>query len=284
MGTSASLATGSWLLHKYGFSTSILTLSIAVCFIMLVPLCLRERPGEKLLPWLAGNASAETKKMQVSTWKLIFTSLFKVFTLRNSLKFASIAFICQGAFNYLDTLIPIFTVQALGWTDQAYSQFYATASLVGGISGMLLGGILIDKFGKVRMLNIYFFLLITVISLLAFLKNYWVNSWLISGFMVIYQVLYVFSTIGIFATAMQCCWKKVSATQFTLYMTISNIGRIVGAKSVGPIKHSFNWQYTFFAFAMMIALAWLILQFTFLHKQVSRVKELEEAELKVIGL
>ena len=102
--------------------------------------------------------------------------------------------------------------------------------------------------------------------------------------MVIYQVLYVFSTIGIFATAMQCCWKKVSATQFTLYMTISNIGRIVGAKSVGPIKHSFNWQYTFFAFAMMIALAWLILQFTFLHKQVSRVKELEEAELKVIGL
>ncbi len=284
MGTSASLATGSWLLHKYGFSSAILTLSLAVCLIMLVPLCLRERPGEKLLPWTSGIASAETKKMQVSSWKLIFTSLFKVFTLRNSLKFASIAFICQGACNYMDTLIPIFTVQALGWTDQAYSQFYATASLVGGISGMMLGGILIDKFGKIRMLNIYFFLLITVISLLAFLKNYWGNHWFISGFMVLYQILYVFSTIGIFATAMQCCWKKVSATQFTLYMTISNIGRIVGAKSVGPIKHSFNWQYTLFAFAMMIALAWLILQFTFLHRQVSRVQEIDEAELKVSGL
>lgn len=283
MGTSASLATGSWLLHKYGFSTAIFMLSVAVSLIMLVPLCLRERPGEKLLPWTAGEASAETKKMQVSSWKLIFTSLFKVFTLRNSLRFALIAFISQGSFNYMETLIPIFTVQELGWTDQAYSQFYATASLIGGIGGMLFGGILIDKFGKIRMINIYFFLLITVISLLAFLKNYWVNSWFISGFMIIYQILYVFTTIGIFATAMQCCWKKVSATQFTLYMTISNIGRIVGAKSIGAIKESFNWQYTLFAFAMMIALAWLILQFTFLHKQVCKIKELDDAELKMQG-
>ena len=284
MGTSASLATGSWLLHKYGFSTAILMLSVAVSLIMLVPLFLRERPGEKLLPWTAGEASVETKKMQVTSWKSIFSSLFKVFTLRNSLRFALIAFISQGAFNYMDTLIPIFTVQELGWTDQAYSQFYATASLIGGIGGMLIGGILIDKFGKIRMINIYFFLLISIISLLAFLKNYWGNNWYISGFMILYQVLYVFTTIGIFATAMQCCWKKVSATQFTLYMTISNIGRIVGAKSVGPIKHSFNWQYTLLAFAVMIALAWLIMQFTFLQRQVSKVKELDEADQKAIGL
>ncbi|MES2848491.1 MAG: MFS transporter [Bacteroidota bacterium] len=278
MGTSASLALGSWLMYKYSFSTAILTLSIAVGLIMLVPLLLRERAGEKILPWTKGIASAETKKMQLTSWAVIGRSLYNVFTLRNSLLFAVIAFFTQGAFNYLDTLLPIFTVQELGWTDRAYSQFYATATLVGGIGGMLIGGVLIDKFGKLRMLNIYFFLLIVLTAGFAFLKIYWGNKWFISSFMIIYQVLYVFATIGVFATAMQCCWKKVSATQFTLYMTISNVGRIVGAKSIGPIKNHFNWEYTLLAFAAMIAVAWLLIRLMHINTHVERVNDLEKRD------
>jgi MFS transporter, PAT family, beta-lactamase induction signal transducer AmpG len=278
IGTSASLALGSWLMHKYNFSTAILTLSIAVGLIMLVPLCLRERAGEKILPWTSGGASAETKKMQITSWKVIGKSLYNVFTLRNSLLFACIAFITQGSFNFIDTLLPIFTVQELGWTDRAYSNFYATATLVGGIGGMLIGGLLIDKFGKIRMLNIYFFLLIVLTAGFAFFKIYWGYKWFISAFMIAYQILYVFCSIGVFATAMQCCWKKVSATQFTLYMTISNVGRIVGAKAIGPIKNYFSWEYTLLAFAIMIAAAWLLIRLMHINKQVERVNELERKD------
>ena len=175
-------------------------------------------------------------------------------------------------------MLPIFTVQELGWTNLAYSQFYATATLVGGISGMLMGGILIDKFGKIFMLNIYFFMLVALTAGLAFLKMYWINTWFISGFMVVYQVLYVFATIGVFATAMQCCWKKVSATQFTLYMTISNIGRIVGAKLIGPMTNNFSWEYTFLSFSMMIALAWILIRFMHINHQVKRIEDLEDKD------
>ena len=129
---------------------------------MLAPLFLRERPGEKLLPWTKGKASVETQKMQLHNWSVIFKSLFKVFTLRNSLLLAFVLFVTQTAFNLIATLLPIFTVQELGWTNITYSQFFATASLIGGIGGMLIGGFLIDKFGKKRMLNIYFALLITI--------------------------------------------------------------------------------------------------------------------------
>jgi PAT family beta-lactamase induction signal transducer AmpG len=279
IGTSASLALGSWLLNKYGFSSSILVLSVLVCLIMMVPLCLRERPGEKLLPWTTGIASPETKKMQLTSWSVIFRSLYSVFSLRNSLLFAVIAFITQGSFNYMDTLIPIFTVQALGWTDQAYSQFYATATLIGGIGGMLIGGILLDRFGKILMLNIYFFVLIVLAASLAFLKMYWVHTWFISGFMIIYQVLFVFTSIGVFATAMQCCWKKVSASQFTLYMTIANLGRIAGAKLIGPVKAQLSWEYTLFLFAVMIALAWVLIRFININQHVKRVVDLEDKDV-----
>ena len=275
IGTSASLALGSWLLNKYGFSSAILMLSVVVGLIMLVPIFLRERPGEKLLPWSSGTSSPETLKMQLESWAIIFKSLYSVFSLRNSLLLGVVLFIAQGSYNYVATLLPIFTVNALGWTNIAYSQFFATASLIGGIGGMLIGGILIDKFGKKRMMNIYFFALIVLTSGLAFLKMEWNNNWFISSFMIIYQVLYVFACIGIFAIAMECCWKKVSASQFTLYMTLGNLGRIVGAKLIGPVKEQLSWEYTIFMFAIMIALAWVLIQFLNIKNHVKHVDKLE---------
>jgi PAT family beta-lactamase induction signal transducer AmpG len=281
VGTAGSLGLGSFLLGAYGFASSILVLSIGVALIMIVPLFLRERPGEKFLPWTKGQASEESKKVQLGNWKLIFKSLYRVFTLRNSLLFAGIAFITQGAGNFMDTLLPIFTVQHLGWTDQAYSQFFATASLVGGIGGMLIGGILIDKFGKIRMLNIYCATLIVLVSTFFILQSYWQNRALISGFMIIYRIIFVFSTIGIFATGMQCCWKKVSASQFTLFMTISNIGRIVGAGLIGPLTANLSWEYTILSYAGMIALAWIAIQFLNVRVQVTSIAELDRRDAKI---
>ena len=268
---STTLALGTWLLNKYNFTVSILMLAAMIGIIILVPLFLRERQEEKILPWTIGTASTETKKLQLTNWTALFKSLYSVFSLKNSLLFALIIFITQGSYNYLNVLLPIFTVTELGWTNLNYSQVYATATLIGGISGMLIGGFLIDKFGKKRMMNIYFFCMVASTVILAFIKSYWVNATFIYSFMVLFNIMNVFASIGVFAIAMQCCWKKVSASQFTLYMTISNVGRIALAALIGPIRANFSWEITLFAFAIMIALAWLLLQFLNINKQVKGV-------------
>ena len=275
VGISGSLALGSWLINKFGYSQAILMLSVAVFAIMFVPLFLRERPGEKLLPWSKGSTSFENEKMQITNWTEIFKSLFSVFLMRNSILMACVLFITQISFNFIATLLPVFTVQALGWTNLEYSQFFATASLIGGIGGMLIGGILIDKFGKIRMLNVYFFILIMLTTVFPFLNMYWKNYWVISSFMVIYQILYVFTSIGLFACAMEFCWKKISASQFTLYMTIANLGRIVGAKLLGPLKNLLSWEYTICSFGVMLALAWIIMPLIKINIHVKKIEELE---------
>ncbi len=275
---STTLALGTWLLNKYDFTTSILMLSLMIGIIMLVPLFLRERQNEKILPWTSGAASPETKKMQLTSWASIFKSLFSVFSLRNSILLAFILFIAQGAYNYIDTLLPIFTVKELNWTNGSYAQFYATAKIIGGIGGMLIGGILIDKFGKKRMMNIYFFGMVLFTTVLAFSKTYWADTSFIYAFMMLYNIVYTFACIGIFAIAMQCCWKKVSASQFTLYMTIGNLGRMALAALIGPITSNFSWQMALLAFAVMIALAWLLLQFLNINKQAARVVDLENSD------
>src|SRR5690606_12867610 len=75
IGTSASLALGSWLLNQYSFTTSIASLSVLIGVIMLVPIFLRERPGEKTMPWTTVTASKVNQKLQLSNWKTIFESL-----------------------------------------------------------------------------------------------------------------------------------------------------------------------------------------------------------------
>ena len=61
-------------------------------------------------------------------------------------------------------------------------------------------------------------------------------------------------------------------------MTIANLGRIALASLIGPIKAHFNWQFALMAFAVMIALAWLLLQFLNINKQVERVVRLENGD------
>lgn len=274
-GMSIALAVGSWLLNKYDFRVAMLVMALAIGMIMLVPVFLRERKGEKIAPWTRGQASPESKKLQLSNWRQIFTSLYKVFSLRNSLLIALVLFACQGGFKYISTLMPIFTVNELGWTNLDYSQYFASAKLIGGIAGMILGGLLIDRFGKKRMLSIYFAGSILLVSMLAFSKIYWADKSFIYAFMLVMNLLYTFSCIAIFAIAMQCCWKKVSASQFTLYMTIANLGQMSFAALIGPVRANFDWQVSLFAFAVFIAMAWLILLFLNIDKQVQLVEVLE---------
>jgi PAT family beta-lactamase induction signal transducer AmpG len=280
IGISTSLALGSWILNQYNYKIAIGMLSVMIALIMLVPLFIRERKGEKMLPWTPGEASKENKMNQINNWAEILKSLYRVFSLRNSLLLALMLFIAQGSYNYIGTLLPIFTVKELGWTNVAYAQFYSTSTLVGGIIGMLIGGMLIDKFGKIKMMNIYFTLLILLTAAMVLLKAYWVHTSFIFAFMITYKILYTFGCIGVFSMAMQCCWKKVSASQFTLYMTISNLGRIAMAALIGPIKANFGWEMTIFAFAVMIGVALILLQFLNIDKQVALVSHLEARELR----
>jgi PAT family beta-lactamase induction signal transducer AmpG len=57
IGSSISLITGSWLINHYNLSMAVSVMSVVIFLIMMVPLSLRERSGEKLLPWTAENIS-----------------------------------------------------------------------------------------------------------------------------------------------------------------------------------------------------------------------------------
>jgi len=275
LGISASVAAGSWIMSEYGYLYAFISFSLIVCAIITIPLLLRERPGEKLLPWTKGETSKIAGQIQLHSWKIIFKSLIKVFLLPVSLMMGFAAFSYMVGRGLIDTLLPVFTVQQLGWADTQYSQVFATANLIAGVLGMFVGGALIDFFGKVRMISIYLVLLILLISALSFFKIFWQDEVFVTGFIIGFYTLLTFTTIAIFAAAMQLCWKRVAATQFTLYMAISNLGLALGAAIMGQLKELFNWEYVILAYILFAAIMLILIRFINFEKHQKRVEELE---------
>ena len=275
LGISASVATGSWIMSQYGYFYAIVSFSLIVSIIILIPLLLRERPGEKLLPWTKGEASKSAEKIQLHSWKTIFKSLVKVFFLPVSFMMGIAVFSFSIGRGLIDTVLPVFTVQGLGWADTQYSQIFATANLISGIGGMIIGGFLIDYFGKVKMISIYLTLLIVLIGIMSFLNVYWKNEIFVMGFIIGFYVLITFTTIAIFASAMQLCWKRVAATQFTLYMAISNLGLAAGAAVMGQLKGFLDWEYVILVYVLFAVVMLVLIRFINFEKHQERVNELE---------
>lgn len=274
VGTALSLVVGTALINALGFSAAIASMSVATIFIILVPICFRERPGEKLMPWTKGKISLEAKKTQSQSWKQIVVNLFKVTILPSSMVLGFAVFLVGIMYGLIDTLLPIFTIQELDWTNSTYSEIYSITTVIGGVFGMVLGGALVDFFGKIRMLSIYFVLVIILLVVFAFFPSFWSVVKVVFGFILLYYLITTFLSIAEFATAMHLCWKTIAATQFTLFMASANIGRSVGSGLVGVLKERMSWDYIFFITALIPLVALILIQFINFEKHKKAIKNL----------
>ena len=261
IGTSVSLVVGTALINSLGFSLAISSLSIAVLLIMIVPIYFTERPGEKIMPWSKGEANHESKESQLKSWKQILKSLYRVIRLRSSLIFCVASFIIGIMYGLVDTLLPIFTIQELGWTNTSFSNVFSITNILAGFFGMFIGGYMVDYFGKLKMLTLYLGGVTVLITIFAFTTTFWHNNIYVYGFILVYYTLYTFLCIAVFASGMNLCWRTVAATQFTLYMALSNMGRASGSALVGILKENYTWGIVFVFAASMPLIMGIIVQF-----------------------
>ena len=261
IGTALSLIVGTTLINLIGFSTAVASLSISVMLIILVPICFRERPGEKIMPWTKGEASIASKTVQLESWSQILRSTLKVVVLPSSIIMGIATFIIGIMFGLMDTLLPVFTIQELGWTNTSYSEVYSASTIFGGFLGLFVGGALVDFFGKRRMLSIYLIFLILTLTSFAFLPTLWAKDLMVYIFILAYYAGYTFLCIAVFAICMQLCWSTVAATQFTLFMTLSNMGRAWGAGLLGPLKENLTWDLMFLWIAILPLTMLVFIQF-----------------------
>jgi PAT family beta-lactamase induction signal transducer AmpG len=104
---------------------------------------------------------------------------------------------------------------------------------------------------------------------------------MIPSFIISFYILYTFLTIAIFATAMELCWKRISATQFTLYMAIANLGRATGAGFLGEIKeYLVSWEYVILTYTIAAIIMFVLLMGMNTEKHLLNVSLLENKMIK----
>lgn len=289
VGIGITLTVGTWLINKYGFELAVVCLTIAMLLVLVLPSILRERQGERMFPWSKGDASPETLGMKVETWGEILYTLKSAFLLRNSV-IGAVCMLMGGVVTGLkDAMLPVFTIQQLGWDNAAYADLVAGANVIGAVAAMVLAGWIADRVGKIRIISIYILLMAVAWIVLATTSHLWILPNYVPALVYGIQFFETFCLVAILATAMNLCWRRVAATQFTLYMVCNNVGLVVGAMLLGPLHARFDWSGMFMVLAGMLLLALVLWQFTRLGVHQVSLEKLEtlfakKAEAKSITL
>ena len=75
---------------------------------------------------------------------------------------------------------------------------------------------------------------------------------------------------------MQLCWNRVAATQFTLYMAISNVGLALGGKLLGYFRSFLEWKEIILSFSVFCLVMIIIIRFIRFESHLHKVEKLEE--------
>lgn len=239
-GISGASAGGSLALTTFGLFTASMFMALAVLIIMSVPLSLRERSGERVLPWGPGEASPEVVKASAASWRSIFGDLFRSLVLPMSILLVVLEGLSRTAGGIVITINPVIAVQELGWLQTDYANWYAICGIIAAIAGVLIAP-LVDKFGAYRALTLVIAFRTVQFAVVAAMEESWHSEIFFQGFILLNYVSGQIVTVAIIAMFMRICFRQVAATQFAVYMASANLTLSLGAALVLPLDQIFDY-------------------------------------------
>ena len=243
IGTGTGAAAMGTLLVYNGLVFTILVQTLLMLVIMIFPLFILERPGEKRFPWSEGGDSLTDLNHSKSHSPLtVIKDLITAFS-KAPCYYAAL-FIIISAINQgiNGAVLPVFYNATLGWESDTYSQVVGGPGTILEFFGAILGGVMADRFGRRKV----FFIGWGSFSLLSGIFGFMILTvpelpvWFQGFYLIAYPFCVAVGTVGMFALAMALSWSKASATMFTSYMAISNLSVVIGNKLIGPLSEIFS--------------------------------------------
>jgi PAT family beta-lactamase induction signal transducer AmpG len=274
-------AVGGWALSRYGIGVPSV---VCACIIALVSgflLISRERVGERLLPWTEGRATIDPLVHRPEGLKEIGLDLKKFVLLRASLFAIAASAIYQFGRGIFLTMMPLYYVQELGWTDTEYSGLTGTAMFMGGAISILFGGLILDFLGRVRAFQILCAAAAVLGAILAVAPGLGDIDSVMKIYRVLYMILDTLIIVAFISVAMAICAREVAATQFAIYMALGNVGYTAGSAAYGPISAALSsYEATFFVFAAVTVTAIFAMRRVSIADHAASVKRLQADGVK----
>ena len=234
-------------------------LQAAVLFLILcVPLFVRERAGEKLLPWTEGDAKLEPGEEEMEDLRGLVKGLFGAFAAWPPFLGALYAYAASVMVGMRVAVMPVFYTQEIGWTDEHYAQVEGGAGSAAGVAGALVGGFLADRVG-VKVIITFGMLGISGFCVaMGASEELRAHESFPLVFLLGTTFLISLMTVASFALFMRLCTPAVAGTQYTLYMALANLARVSGAAIVASIEgRGYRTIFLVMAVAIVVPLLFL---------------------------
>lgn len=260
IGWAATSAITGTLLVTTGTVVTALVCAVTAAVIFVFLLLVRERPGERLLPWTAGEASSENEPPP--SFRQVFSDLNHVLWSRPSLVMMLIMFMAGMFSGYGRALMPIAAVQVFGFTTPEWSELNAVMGFAGAVVALFLGPI-IDRRGAKSVMGLTILLTGVHAFTLAFTQEMWTNDTYVLVMISLWILLLPIIMVCVLALAMSICTTGESATQFAIYMSVCNMGATTGSLLYGAVSGVTNWSQNY---AVMGLIVFLLLLAIFMYR------------------
>lgn len=237
IGTGVAAAVAGLLLKYYGIAAVAICFAAFLSIVLTLVILVRERPQEKMLPWTAGQASAECLDLHRAEWLPIFRDMQTAF-FQPRILFFVLTFMMTGVMSAsMDVGGPMYASEVLQWDETGYSSLAGVAGIVAGFIGMLILGIATERIGVLN-ITVLLFTIIGLSSLAFGLLAFEGQAELIFQIFVFSHYIAVQAlVIGFAAMAMGLCLKSISASQFAILVALPSVARVISSSQMGGVYH-----------------------------------------------
>ena len=226
----------SRVLNDSGFHAALQVQIVVLAAVMMIPLFVRERPGDQLFPWSESSSEASSATDgDVMTFGEIKTAFQSAVSGSSAAKMAlllcTIMWIGGGmgtGMGIIDFQWEFLFVDELNWDAQDFLDAKGLPVFLMTMLGFLVGGLLGSKFGSKKTLTVAVAVGTLMTVAWSALRGQWTDSSMMLQIWLVWTLVWAIVGANLLAFLMSVTSKEVAGTQFSIYMTLINVGAFTG--------------------------------------------------------
>lgn len=277
LGISLTTFVAGQLIARHGTVAGYLAAAAAVGSVLLYGVCIREREGERRFPWSQGEAHPRNVALQIEAWKPLLVNSAKAMVAPLSLMALIVFLLRTMPSGVAEAYHPGLATSIGGWSQTEYTDMISAAQFAVGIFALTVGGWLVAKIGTQRSaLGMCILICLFAIGF-GLARPYWGNGPLLTAYFLQIEFFGTMAAVAFIPIAMRLCDPRVAATQFTLYMAASNVGRPMGNSIAAAADEAGSPQVMYFVVGGVFAVLALIMRFARFPTSAPEIEEKIEA-------
>ena len=225
----------SRVLTDSGFHAALMVQIPVLFAVMLIPIFILERPGDKRFPWSedasADRTGSDDDSMTFGEIITGFRGAVSNKAAKMALVLCTVMWIGGGmgtGMGIIDFQWEFLFVEELGWESQDYLDTKGAPIFLMTMLGFLIGGLLGSKFGSKKTLT-YAVAIGTVMTVgWSMLRSNWDDSTFMLQAWLVWTLVWAIVGANLLAFLMSITVKDLGGTQFSIYMTLINVGAFAG--------------------------------------------------------